>query len=255
MEWSVPPSDHEEAMTPPNARLNDRYTTGEYLAANSEWGEEDAEWKAEQVGILLDRNGIVPTSICDIGCGTGGVLDALGRRLTRIDSLVGYELSATALSLAPTGRRERIELVNDTHDSDNRKFDLALCLDVFEHVDDYYGLLRSIQSKAELVIFNIPIAITATTVIKPAPLRRSYEQVGHIHHYTPTSACLALEYAGYDIVDRMHTNPADRKRASGVGRRSIGDRVRRVAARVDLDLAARLITGFPLLVLARPRSV
>lgn len=240
-------------MDPISNGLHDRYTSGAYLDANAEWGENDAEWKAAQIAYLLQRNALRPESICDIGCGTGGVLDSLRLQVPSARTLVGYELSSLALNLAPPDRREHVELVNGRYDSDERVFDLALCLDVFEHVDDYYGLLRALPQKAPLIVFNIPIAIAVTTALRPTPLRRSFEQVGHIHHFTPESARLALDYAGYDVVDRFHINPASRRRSTGVTRSSVGDHVRRLAGRLNIDLAARIMTGFPLLVLAKPR--
>ena len=42
----------------------------------------------------------------------------------------------------------------------NTKFyDLIICADVFEHVEDYYGFLEKISKKAKYILFNIPLDI------------------------------------------------------------------------------------------------
>ena len=54
-----------------------RYLDGTYLAHNPEWDCSDAPWKAARVAEILKRNGISPTSICDVGCGSGHILAEL----------------------------------------------------------------------------------------------------------------------------------------------------------------------------------
>ena len=52
-----------------------RYVDGSYLAENREWHREDAPWKARLVERILLDHGISPGSICDVGCGSGDVLE------------------------------------------------------------------------------------------------------------------------------------------------------------------------------------
>lgn len=229
--------------------LDERYTGGGYLAENPEWGERNASWKAEQVAAMLRKHQLQPRTICDIGCGTGGVLDALRAFLPNTSSLTGYEAASQALELAPADRRRRIELINARHDADDRRFDLLLALDVFEHVEDYYGFLRDIRSKASLAIFHIPIDTAVTSVLRPGPVLRSYRKVGHIQHYTPTLALEALRHVGYTILDYHHTIPA-RVAAPDSVRGWVGKIGRLSLARLNVNLAAKLVPGFPLLVLA-----
>jgi hypothetical protein len=200
---------------------------------------------------MLEKNDVKPSSICDIGCGTAGVLDELLTMLPSPPSTaVGYEVSPQAVNLVPEDRRDRVEVVLGAHDADNRRFDLMLCLDVFEHVEDYYGFLRDIQSKAPLAVFHVPIDTAVTSVLRPGPVLRSSKVVGHIQHFTRASALEALRHTGYEIVDCFHTVPARDQRPTRT-RQRVGRTARLAASALSLDLAAKWMTGFPLLVLAR----
>lgn len=228
--------------------IGDAYTGGSYAATNHDWHESDAAWKAKQVARMLDSHGLRPESICDIGCGTGGVLDELRSLLDWNPTLTGYEVAEEASRHLPVDRTNRIELVHGAHNADQRSFDLMLCLDVFEHIEDYYGFLRSIRSKAPLVVFHIPIEHAVTTALGPGPILKSAMQVGHIQHFSAAVALEALRYSGYEVLDSIHTVPAREIRARGA-RQVFGRAIRVAAANINVDLAARVMTGFPLLVL------
>lgn len=228
--------------------IGDAYTGGSYAATNHDWHESDAAWKARQVAKMLDSHGLRPESICDIGCGTGGVLDELRSLLDWKPSLTGYEVAEEAFRHLPVDRTNRIELVQGAHNADQRSFDLMLCLDVFEHIEDYYGFLRSIRSKAPLAVFHIPIEHAVTTAFGPGPILKSAVDVGHIQHFSAAVALEALRYSGYEVLDSIHTVPAREIRARGA-RQVFGRAIRVAAASINVDLAARVMTGFPLLVL------
>jgi SAM-dependent methyltransferase len=230
--------------------VDNRYIGDDYISDNENWHEGDASWKAAQVLRMITSHDLRPDSVCDIGCGTGGVLDELHGRLPDSPSLVGYEISPRAVDLIPRDRLQRIEVVNGSHDVDARTFDLMLVLDVFEHVEDYYGFLRAIQAKAALAIFHVPIDTAVTSVLRPEPILRSSKIVGHIQHFTRVTALEALRHAGYEIIDAWHTVPA-REQTPTSTRQRVGRAARLTAARLDLDVAAKWLTGFPLLVLAR----
>lgn len=233
--------------------LDVRYLSGAYLTETDDWHEGRADWKAEQVARMLAKHRIEPESICDIGCGTGGVLDSLREIMPNPPQMVGYEVASQAVDLAPKDRRERIELVNGSHDTDKRRFDLLLALDVLEHLEDYYGFLRAIRAKAPIAMFHIPIDTAVTTVLRPGPAIQAVHSVGHIQHFIPALALEALRYAGYTIVDYEYTVTAQRLRPKSL-RGWLGKAARLSLARVNVDLAARLVAGFSLLVLAETGS-
>jgi SAM-dependent methyltransferase len=227
-----------------------RYLDGTQLAAAPDWYESDAAWKAEQVRDMMRKHGIEPASICDVGCGTGGVLDHLSRTLPARTKLVGYEMSPQAVALAPEARKQRITFVSDWTEKGEGGFDLMLVLDVFEHVDDYLGFLRTIRGKAGSFIFHIPLDVSVQTVLRGSPFTRARESLGHLHYFSRDTALATLHDTGYATADEELTQP-------GIdlwgGKSRLARLPRKAAFRLNPRLAARVMGGFSLLVLARPR--
>src|ERR1700744_2139331 len=62
---------------PANSGIPARYLDGTYASQNPGWHEADAPWKADQVLSMLLSHGLAPSSICDVGCGTGHLLRVL----------------------------------------------------------------------------------------------------------------------------------------------------------------------------------
>ena len=42
-----------------------RYTRGEHVRRNPEWGENVSEWKSRQILTMMGRHNLTPESICD----------------------------------------------------------------------------------------------------------------------------------------------------------------------------------------------
>lgn len=196
---------------------------------------------------MLRKHDLAPRSICDLGCGTGGVLDALSRQLPRDTRLVGFEISPQAIALAPEERKQRITIVN--RDRPDEHFDLALMLDVFEHVDDYLGFLRSVSNGADRFVFHIPLDLSVQSVLRTTPLLGARDWLGHLHYFTRDTALATLRDAGYRVVDEEFTQPAA-ELWGGKSRLLRGPR--KVAFRFSPAWAARVLGGFSLLVLAEP---
>lgn len=53
--------------------VSERYLGGAYAAANPEWHAQDSPYKAGYVVRLLDRQGLRPRSILDLGTGVGEI--------------------------------------------------------------------------------------------------------------------------------------------------------------------------------------
>ena len=196
---------------------------------------------------MLRKHDVAPTSICDVGCGTGGVLDDLSRQLPRATRLVGFEISPQAIALAPDERKQRIAIVNSARPDEH--FDVLLMLDVFEHVDDYLSFLRSVSGSADRFIFHIPLDLSVQSVLRTSPLLGAREWLGHLHYFTRETALATLHDAGYRVIDDEFTQPAV-ELWGGKSRFLRGPR--RFAFRLSPRWAARVLGGFSLLVLAEP---
>jgi hypothetical protein len=229
------------------------YLDKTYLQANPSWHEEDSPWKAEKIAAMIQANGLVPATVAEIGCGAGGILAALHRKLPRTTVFNGYEIAPTAFERAKAKEGERLCYYNQDLLSDDSSFDLLLVIDVLEHIPNYYAFAEGCRSKAKYKIYHIPLEISVQSVLRASfafTLDSGRNGVGHLHFFTAESALMALKETGHRILDVAYT-------AGGVElaalhpsfKRRIANIPRRMVAAVSPAWAARLLSGFSLLVL------
>ena len=227
------------------------YTDGTYLRNNPDWHVDDSPWKAKHVATMLDRHGIVPQTVCEIGCGAGEILRSLSTHLEPSTRFFGYEISPNAYKICSQKANERFTFkLANLLDETNVRFDLAMAMDVFEHVEDYFGFLRKLRDKAQYKIFHIPLELSAQEVLRGKPLLNARRNVGHIHHFSKETAIATLEDCGYTVLDHFYTS--GRTDLGGLGWKSQLMRIPRQALyRMNQDAAVRALGGYSLLVLAR----
>ena len=227
------------------------YTDGTYLRNNPDWHVDDSPWKAKHVATMLDRHGIVPQTVCEIGCGAGEILRSLSTHLEPATRFFGYEISPNAYKICSQKANEKFtfRLANLLDETDVR-FDLVMAMDVFEHVEDYFGFLRKLRDKGQYKVFHIPLELSAQEVLRGKPLLNARRNVGHIHHFSKETALATLEDCGYTVLDNFYTS--GRTELGGLGWKSQLMRLPRQALyRVNPDAAVRALGGYSLLVLAR----
>src|SRR5512140_1616730 len=122
----------------------DFYSGGGYLNKHPEWHVGEASWKAGNILKILSRNKLQPLSLCEIGCGAGEILNQLHAAMPEQVNFAGYEISPQAFELAKSREKDRLKFfLNDISAiPDQHHFDLCMMIDVFEHVEDFYGFLR-----------------------------------------------------------------------------------------------------------------
>ncbi len=224
------------------------YTDGTYRRNNPTWHEEDSAWKAGHVLRLLERSALAPASVCDIGCGAGGILRELSVRLPGA-RLVGYDIAPEAHAIASRKASGNLSFRLGTPLGEDVFFDLALAIDVFEHVEDYFAFLRRLRPRARHKVFHIPLELSVQAVLRSRPLMEARRRVGHIHHFNRETALAALEDTGYEVLDSFYTSA--RTELSNVGWKSALLRwPRRIAQALSPDFSARVLGGYGLMVLA-----
>jgi len=225
------------------------YSNAAYLANNPTWHVEDSPWKAQNIYDILRRNNLKPSRVAEIGCGAGEILVQL-KSLLPDSSFVGYEMSEQAFALARGREREGVHYINADMLDGNVHFDALLCIDVFEHVDDYIGFIKSLRSHADYTIFHIPLDLSAQSVMRGDVLLEARRTVGHLHYFTKETALETIKYCGYEIIDAHLT-------ARGIdlpnqGLRTKLMRIPRILlSRVAPEFAARVLGGWSLMVLAK----
>ena len=195
--------------------LESRYTGTEHHELVPDWHTEESPWKAQNIEALMERNGLTPRTVCEVGCGFGEVLVQLQSRLPRQCEFWGYDIAPMAVDHALPSANDRLhfELVDLTREEPKQRpagpFDLMLVLDVVEHVVDYLGFLEHIRARSVYKIFQIPLDLSAQTVLRGNVLPRLSDDLGHIHYFTKTTALKALENSGYEVLDTMYTSSSN----------------------------------------------
>jgi len=231
---------------------NEMYTSNAYLKNNPTWDDEGTSWKAGIIHGLLQMNEITPQTIVEVGCGAGGILRELANIDPSIQSLKGYDISSSAISLASNKRKERVDYYHsDFINSNDSGGDVLLVIDVIEHIDDYYGFLNKLKNRSTHVVFHIPLDLSCRNILKPHTLLLQRNLVGHIHYFTKEIVEWALKDTGFTIVDWMYTKPAiDNDRASSI-KSAIKKTLRKISFAINKDWNVKVWGGYSMMILAK----
>lgn len=226
------------------------YTDGAYLNKNPLWHTDESPFKAKQILRMLRKDRLRPTTICEVGCGAGEVLRLLQEEMDNACSFWGYDISPQAMEMCKIRANEKLQFrLADISREEDTFFDLILVLDVFEHVEDYFGFLNGIRSKSDLKIFHIPLDLSVQAVFRKRGLLKRRELWGHIHYFTKETALETLKDVGYEILDNFYT-PRGIELAREVVHK-IALLPRKICFSIHQDLTVRILGGYGLLVLAR----
>lgn len=231
---------------------NDLYTSGEYYKNNPDWDIADAKWKTDVIFGLLQKNNINVTNVTEVGCGAGENLVELAKRDEKIKILTGYDISPQAIALAEKKSTQKISFLNeDFIAKENTRTDLLLIIDVIEHVDDYYGFLRSLKTKSDYFVFHIPLDVSARTVMKPHVLLQQRQSVGHIHYFSKEMAIWALQDTGYEIIDWVYTKPVVDINSADSFIRVIKKTLRNISFAFNKEWSVKKWGGYSLMILTK----
>jgi SAM-dependent methyltransferase len=230
-----------------------RYTSNTHLRENPTWDVEDSSWKAEKVVAMLAAAKCQPGSICDVGCGAGGVLADL-RPIFPDAELFGYDIARDAAHFWSQHKSANIHFeVGDFFQLNQRRYDVLLLLDVIEHLPDPFAFLGRLRHYADFFIFHIPIDLSAMNVLRELPLLKARGKAGHIHYFTKGLALALIGECGYKILDWRYTEAAFTTPKYN-WRTGLASLPRRVAYWVNKDWGVRLLGGETLMVLAQDKG-
>ena len=162
----------------------------------------------------------------------------------------GYDVSPDAIAMCTARGNKQLRFRNYDiwRDESDTFFDLLLMLDVFEHVEDYMGLVRAIQSKGKYELFHIPLDLSVQAVARRnGLLRRRYDHA-HLHYFTKETALRTLTDVGYQLVDYFYTS-----RCIELGDRfvqKVARPPRKLCFMLAPDVTVRVLGGYSLMVLS-----
>lgn len=227
------------------------YTQGYYQEKNPTWHVEDSPWKAKQILKMIRKNDLRANRISEIGCGAGEILNQLYLQMPDNVLFSGYEISPQAFELCKQREKDRLRFhLEDLLENGTAFFDIVLCIDVLEHVEDCYGFLRSLRKRGRYKIFHIPIELSAQTVLRSAPILQNRKKAGHVHHFTKDTALATLEDSGYEVLDYYYTASLV-DLPDGSFRQATVNCIRKIMYKLNKEITVRLLGGYSLMVLGK----
>ena len=226
------------------------YVDGEYLKNNPRWHVDESSFKVKHILRMIEKHGLQPKTICDVGCGAGEVLKLLHEKMDDACRFWGYDISPQALEMCKSRANDRLRFtLGDVSQEEGVFFDLMLVLDVIEHVEDYFGFLHAIRAKSELKIFHIPLDLTVQALLRKRALLKRREMYRHLHYFTKETALETLKDVGYKLLDYVftpHSIEFGEETAQKIARLP-----RKVCFAIHQDLTVRFLGGYSLLALVK----
>ncbi len=149
---------------------------------------------------------------------------AKSKIFSSLNKIHGFDISPIAIEIAKAQHSGINFFCSDINDIDF-VYDVLICADVFEHVEDVYGFLCSIREKSTFFVFNIPLDICLLNLLKHRDgfPRYMYDQYGHLHFFIWSTALFALNAAGFEVVSYRFARTARlfRTQANGFMKRQI----------------------------------
>lgn len=223
------------------------YTQGAYTAQNPTYHTEDSAFKWRNFETALRAAGVdlaALARVAEVGCGAAQILaSAQASGALPSATFHGWDINPEAIERARALSPQLTLTCGDLLEA-TESYDLVLCADVFEHVEDPFQFLRRLKARGRLFVFNIPLELSLLTLLRgEAALRASYEQVGHLHFYTQASALRLLRVCGYDVVaTRFARNRTGRAFEGGLTwRRALATLPQAMIERVSPAAAAALL--------------
>lgn len=226
------------------------YQDGTYASKNSAFGDDNSEMKIDKALEAVRRYGLTPQTIAEVGCGGGAILLGAAEALN-VTSAVGIEPMPEAYAVAKSRETNQVTFRNETIDAvSHGDFDLVLCFDVFEHIENYFSFLRNLRNVGKNFLFHIPLDMNAQMVARGKPIQRVRDEVGHIHYFSKDSAFATLKECGYHIGGYFYTCGADGNYSGKLFR--LMKYPRKIGFALNPDLSVRILGGYSLMVWAMP---
>lgn len=154
----------------------------------------------------LKVNGL---NILDIGCGVGSVDLYLANAGARV---LGIDISTNGIKIAKQNvsklkiRNAKFRKISFPNKIPNDKYDIILCLEVLEHLNNDYDAvskIRKLLKKDGILIASSP---SINSVMYRMGLLNKFDtEVGHLRRYSEKSFCTLFLKAKFKIVDIKKT--------------------------------------------------
>lgn len=169
------------------------------------------EWKWSHLEPLIRATGPVPRSVLEFGCGSGDMLELVGRAFPGA-SLHGVDLAQRMVAMARARLPEaRFDVGGiDMLTTGGFHVDLALAIDILEHLEDPGRSARELGRVADRVALKIPLEKRIVRLGLPRkPLIGTRHIAGHLHFWTLAESRRLLAEAGLEILAETCADPPE----------------------------------------------
>lgn len=230
----------------------DRYVGHEYGALHPGWHEEDAASKADDIVPFVERavRGSREVRLVDIGCGTGTVVALTKRALERggRHTVQAVGVDPAPVPLSDDAVLEGVARVVGTDVGDAERFDVALLIDVLEHLDNPRACLIDLRRVANHVVVRQPLLDSLGTY-RHSLYREQRTKWGHINYWNHRSFDDLMLGCGWVPVDTRLVAPWELSSPNVPARP-----VQRIVTKLSRTHASIVISGFYTVGLYRPAT-
>ncbi|MGO8818052.1 MAG: class I SAM-dependent methyltransferase [Terriglobia bacterium] len=190
------------------------------LEVEARWLRFGARPKANSIQALVGGLGPPLESLCELGCGTGGVLsECMRRRLAKRY----FAIDGSQVALEYVRKRNGSEVVLACHDLETGApdlgvtFDLVVVSHVIEHLRNPEPLLRGLLGKCKYLVAEVPLENQAvpwaTSWLKSNLLGRKREEnlSGHVQFFSKGTFKSLIESTGWRIHREHRYSPYNRQ--------------------------------------------
>ena len=228
-------------------KFNKIYYEKDYLKYNSTWHSEDSYFKFLQIKKIISKNNLKFITFCEIGCGAGKILKYLSQNYKR-KFFFGYEISKNAFSMCNT-KQKKIKYYNYNLKK-NKKYDVILCADVVEHVENPFKFLSDIKKSSTFQILHIPLDLSVNSILRKSIILKARKKVGHLHFYNKDLILYDLKKLNFEIIDCFYTFNDNIYKKGNLSQKILAT-IRKFIYFINKDLAVNYLGGFSLMILTR----
>jgi len=219
----------------------------EYLEYNPEWHINDSYFKFLEIKKIIKKNKLQFKNFCEVGCGAGKILVYLSKKYKN-KFFYGYEISRKAYSMSDK-KLKNVKYYNKILNK-KKTFDIILCADVLEHVENPYKFLREIKKTSKYQILHIPLDLSINSIFRKSVLLKARKEVGHLHFYNKELILHDLQKLNFKVVDYYYTFNENIYTRGSWAQKLIAT-IRKLIFFVNRDLAVNFLGGFSLLILTK----
>jgi SAM-dependent methyltransferase len=228
------------------------YSNATYLENNSDWHLEDTAWKAREIRKILQAHHVQWAKAVEVGCGSGGIVYELAKSFPE-RKIEGFDIAEDAVKFWTKFKLPNLQFNKTDFVTSKNITDLLLLIDVFEHVEDYMGFLRSLHKKSKWFVFHIPLDLHLQGLLRNRQISVR-EHVGHLHYFSEATALATLRDTGFEIIDHVLTDVAfSANKSNRALRTRVLNPLRRLCASIAPSKTALVLGGYSLMVLCRAK--